>query len=285
MVNGSWKPEGTLFTGDKSGNPEWHPGIVRDCCVLKLSPSEWFMYFQASAGHDTWNIGMAKSEDGISWKMHPTPVLDKGDAYDNWFLADPEVVYVDGKFHMFYEANADRRFFSCGYAESEDGVHWNRSAKPVLEPGSIGSYDTHDMSPLCILKMKDEWYLYYFVRPGGGGPTTTGLAISKDLKTWMKPFNHPILTPNPKWIDGAIINRVMWLEDRYVAWVGVRNVATIRDGTALAWSNDAIHWNWGPLIISGDFPYRYDIDVVKSNGNYLLYYNAHAGIDLMRFLG
>lgn len=286
LVAQPWKRFGTVLTGADTRNPDWHPGIIRDCCVLKLG-DDWFMWFQASAGHGTWNIGLAKSKDGIHWKMHPQPVLNKGPlgSLDHLFLADPEVVYVNGKFHMFYEAN-DTFHFSCGYAESIDGIHWIKSSTPALKPSSHG-YDTHDMSPLCILKVKGAWFLYYFARSGGCGPINTGVAVSRDLQTWQKPFNHPILTPNPKWPESAVINRVMWIQDRYVAWVGVRNVRTFGDGTALAWSMDGLKWHWGPLIVQQrkGFLYRNDIDVVRSYGDYFLFYSRSPTIDLLVLKG
>lgn len=71
------------------------------------------------------------------------------------------------------------------------------SKKPVLTPGSLGSFDDNGVTASCVIKLKSKIYLYYI----GWKPKSTtryslmtGLAVSKNLGKTFKRFSKaPIL--------------------------------------------------------------------------------------------
>lgn len=94
------------------------------------------------------NIGYATSMDGISWTVHPEPVLIAGDQgnWDSASIAEPSVVKAGGLYHMWYSAlnQWEVENFQVGYASSSDGVNWVKSIQnPVLQTGDTGEWDSY----------------------------------------------------------------------------------------------------------------------------------------------
>ncbi|MGC9053391.1 MAG: hypothetical protein ACP5KS_05860 [Candidatus Hydrogenedens sp.] len=96
----------------------------------------WEVY----AGDDTWdNTGNPKL-----WKPLFSP---SGTYFDEWHNGDPSVIKVGEKYYLAYSAtghdkdripadnpnDTDGSFYCIMGAISEDGIHWNRSEKPILE--------------------------------------------------------------------------------------------------------------------------------------------------------
>jgi len=70
-------------------------------------------------------------------QRHPAnPILlpDPTSDWECYNVFNPGVLYHNGLFHMFYRAQGLDWVSRIGYAVSEDGVHWNRLRRPVLEP-------------------------------------------------------------------------------------------------------------------------------------------------------
>lgn len=105
----------------------------------------------------TGNIGYAWSLDGINWNKHvDNPVFTSYNStgWDLASVADPHVIYHDGKFHMFYAGlnSWSNENFKMGYAYSFDGINWIRpTTTPVLELGTNGDWDDEDASYGCVI--------------------------------------------------------------------------------------------------------------------------------------
>lgn len=157
----AYSPDGINWT-KYPGNPvlvpgnaaSWYNTFVSGPSVL-LDSGMYKMWFTASDlvlnGQPTdgkGNIGYASSADGISWTIHPSPVLVAG-VQRNWdsaSVAEPAVVKVGSSYYMFYSA-LDKwaiENFQVGFATSTDGINWNKSNQnPVLRIGSPGKWDRY----------------------------------------------------------------------------------------------------------------------------------------------
>ena len=114
--------------------------------VLRIA-DRWMMWYTAGqlnpAGHLNIHLCLACSDDGIHWEKHPgNPVLsdDFSDGASRNVTSRCFVRHDDGVFRMWYSfAKPDYRIL---YAESLDGMHWERSPlAPVLGPSPAPAWD------------------------------------------------------------------------------------------------------------------------------------------------
>jgi hypothetical protein len=146
-------------------------------------------------------IGLATSRDGLHWKIgnDGQPVLDLGPSgsADSKGLAHPYVQRVGKKFMMWYggiDGTVARdlgllpghvRVERLCLATSEDGVHWTRAngGKPVMDIGPKGSVDSIQATGMHILKIADEFMMWYGAY---NGDHTIAMATSPDGVRWTR---------------------------------------------------------------------------------------------------
>ena len=92
-----------------------------------------------------------------------------------------------GKFHLLYRAVAhnpdDPNRSSIGYAWSDDGVHFERLAEPVLRPNTVPA-ESQGVEDPRVIKMGDTFYMTYTAYDLQWAQVA--LATSKDLVHWRR---------------------------------------------------------------------------------------------------
>lgn len=200
-MTGGWKP-----VGDQPvlGGPL---GTCFDCHVMREDGiyKIWFSWRPARC------IAYAESPDGIHWD-NPRVVLTAvtGSDWEGHEVNRPTIVKKDGLYHMWYtgqmfakETNPAR---SCiGYAVSEDGIHWKRREKPVMEPHLAWEKITV-MCPHVLWEDELQCYRMWYSAGRMHEADAIGIAVSKDGITWEKDADNPIFTPNPEkyWEIGKV---------------------------------------------------------------------------------
>jgi predicted GH43/DUF377 family glycosyl hydrolase len=138
---GAWNAKGVM-----------HPSVIR-------VGAEWRMYFDGfvddiDSERDR-AIGLATSDDGLTWTLHNNPDTDgpyalsdpvffpgQEGAWDEFRARSPSVVEVDGRYIMTYMSTwrlqpAGSGFRSdFGYATSDDGISWTRGEGNPLIPNT-----------------------------------------------------------------------------------------------------------------------------------------------------
>jgi len=224
--------------------------------------------------------------DGLWHKYLRNPVLDVVDStWESHHIGDPWVIYDNGTYHMWYYGVDTPGNARVGYANSTDGITWNKyDGNPILTNGPPGSYDAvHAHKPSVVFK-DGTYYMYYSALGSNGG--TIALATSTSpIGPWTKYSGNPVLSPTETWENNTLdCPSVMYDsdEDIWKMWYssGVRNhepiywnYATSRDG-----------YNWtkysGNPIASPPNDNSWlngglgGTDVLKINGTYHMYYNA-----------
>jgi Tol biopolymer transport system component/predicted GH43/DUF377 family glycosyl hydrolase len=139
-----WSKQGPVLVGAPDG---WDAALWGPS-VLKANDSYWMWY--SAAGSIIPSIGLATSEDGVSWtRVGDAPVITI--AYNS--IGDPHVIFDGGMFKMWFNNFSDGVIY---YAESNDGIQWT-DPNPVLRPGLLfplegwhdGSYGEVDQSA-CV---------------------------------------------------------------------------------------------------------------------------------------
>ena len=155
-------------------------------------------------------------------------------AWESKDVFNPSSIEVDGKIALLYRAEDStgidiwRGTSRIGLAWSEDGIHFKRERKPVLEPS-----ESYELPGGCedprVVKIEDTFYLTY---TGYDGDTARlCLASSKDLYSWTK--QGPLFPELGRTKAGVIVPEK--INGKYYMYFG-------EYGVWLASSSDLVNW-------------------------------------------
>jgi predicted GH43/DUF377 family glycosyl hydrolase len=176
------------------------------------------------------------------WKrVSNDPILSPhGDRWESAGTFNPAVIRHAGKFVMLYRAQDKVGTSRLGYAESSDGLHFQRRPEPVLSPEADYEKDGGVEDPRLV-KFGDIYYLTY--TGYNKKDAQLCLATSKDLVHWQR---QGVIIPankghwNVRWTkSGAIVPEK--INGRYWMYF-LGTSADNKDQTGLAYSSDLLHW-------------------------------------------
>ncbi|HUJ95010.1 MAG TPA: glycoside hydrolase family 130 protein [Terriglobales bacterium] len=215
------------------------------------------------------------------YRLSTGPIITpQGNGWESAGTFNPAVVFHGDRFVMLYRAQDERGTSRLGYAESTDGIHFQRKPEPVFSPETDYEKNGGVEDPR-LLKFGDTYYLTY--TGYNKKDAQLCLATSRDLIHWER---HGIILPaykgrwNVGWTkSGAIvpekINGKYWM---YFLGTG----ADKTDQMGLATSPDLLHWTDAtgtPVLPSR--PGQFDSKVVEpgpppilTRDGILLVYNA-----------
>lgn len=151
--------------------------------------SKWLMWYSSFTKWELingklepfYNIKLAESKDGIKWDVQNKISIDYDESSDA--LGNPFVINEEGKFKMFFSfrRNVDYRHnklysYRIGYAESYDGISWERKDSEGHLNISDTGWDSEMIAYPNILIMNNKRYMFY--NGNGFGKTGFGYAVS-----------------------------------------------------------------------------------------------------------
>lgn len=102
-------------------------------------------------------IKHAWSQDGVQWRRSPAICLEL--QASEMGLSRP-CVHLDGDlYRMWYAIRGER--YRIGYAESRDGLHWERMDHVISWLGQAGSWESEEQAYPCVLRQGCDWYMLY----------------------------------------------------------------------------------------------------------------------------
>jgi predicted GH43/DUF377 family glycosyl hydrolase len=165
-----------------------------------------FIFLSARAFSQTiplpdWALGGFERPAGINPIISPDstslfidPVLKKAIAWESNDTFNPGATIKHGKVVVLYRAEDKSgvgigfRTSRLGYAESTDGIHFERKKQPVLYPGN-DSQKKYEWPGGCedprVAMTEDGTYIVFYTQWNRKIPRL-GAATSKDLITWKK---------------------------------------------------------------------------------------------------
>lgn len=259
-------------------------------CVIERpgEPYPYRMWFFGWAAKDT-NPGFpgcdaiyhARSNDLQHWEiyaddnrwdttMDPTKwlpvVVPDNKFYDEWHNGDPSVVYKDGLYYMAFSATSkdfteavkghpNRMLLCIMGATSQDGIHWTKTAEPLLiEPPEVQNPETDDgwigdYHRPSLMWDQGKWRLWFdywhphlgvcmaYAENTGDFTTPGGFRILSDLTKPLIPN-----WPNPEVI--RIGDRYYSFSDPagYPPYMGTPDQGWQARALCEAVSNDGLHW-------------------------------------------
>lgn len=155
------------------------PHFCASCCVL---PSEeywrmWYLSCTEWRKHNKkiehrYHIKYAESSDGINWLRKGVVAIDYKDE-NEYAISRPSVIHDKDIWRMWYSYRGDS--YRIGYAESDDGIHWNRLDQLAGISVSPNGWDSEMICYPYVFDHKGERYMLY--NGNGYGKTGFGLAI------------------------------------------------------------------------------------------------------------
>jgi hypothetical protein len=156
--------------------------ILTAPCVIK-EENIWKMWYVSGVKWENpdlpkYNIKYAQSENGIEWKQNLAVCID-AEAEDETALARPCVIKNNGLYEMWYSYKRGGNTYRMGYAQSQDGVKWQRMDDKVGIDISEGQgWDSEMIEYPFVIEHKGKKYMFY--NGNGYGESGVGLAVLED---------------------------------------------------------------------------------------------------------
>jgi hypothetical protein len=155
------------------------PFFVASSCVL-VEDGRWRMWYLSCVGWEMeggrprhrYHIKHAESDNGLEWKRTGVVCIDfkSGDEYA---ISRPCVMKENDIYKMWYSYRG--RSYRIGYAESRDGLKWERKDEEAGIAVSDSGWDSEMIEYPFVFDHKGERYMLY--NGNGYGQTGFGLAV------------------------------------------------------------------------------------------------------------
>jgi hypothetical protein len=148
-----------------------YPWVMRDGDRWKM----WYgsnLNWGASAPDMAHVIKYAESPDGIHWQRDGIIAINFASPGE-YAIAKPCVVKDGSQYRMWYSYRGPS--YRIGYAESSDGIHWQRRDDAVGIDVSPEGWDSESIQYACVFRHRDRLHMLY--NGNSYGKTGFGLAI------------------------------------------------------------------------------------------------------------
>ncbi len=123
--------------------------------------------------HHFYHIKYAESDDGINWKREQKIAIDFKDKCENT-IGKPMVIKEKDRYIMYYSCRSINSSYRIGYAESKDGIHWERMDDCLNLDVSESGWDSEMIEYAYIFDLDGKRHMIYNGNSFGG--TGIGLA-------------------------------------------------------------------------------------------------------------
>ena len=155
------------------------PYLTGHACVIKEGEL-WSMWYVSGHRWQTENdrpkhyyhIKYAESTDGIKWRRTGVVCIDFK-SQDEYAIGRPCVLKEDGFYRMWYSYRGDS--YRIGYAESTDGIRWQRRDEDAHLDVSTSGWDSEMVTYAHVFDHRGKRYMLY--NGNGYGKTGIGLAV------------------------------------------------------------------------------------------------------------
>jgi hypothetical protein len=121
-----------------------------------------------------YHIKMARSNDGKIWQRDGHVCIDFKNNSEN-ALARPYVIFEDNIWKMWFAYKGDT--YRLGYAESLDGISWQREDKFAGIDVSHSDFDSDMIEYASVIKHKGQRFMFY--NGNNYGMDGIGLAVEE----------------------------------------------------------------------------------------------------------
>ena len=216
-----------------------------------------------------YQTGLAESQDLVNWKRTALILArDPDDPVTRYNVAMASIlrenaldspghlIKVNGRYlgawHAYPNPGYEEGPAVIGLAWSDDLLHWERTA-PILHPQDGAAWERGGLYKPYLVREGDTYYLFYNAKTTGTPwHEQTGLATSKDLKTWTRYPGSPLIRNGVKgqsWDDRFASDPAVYKHGDTWAlyYFGLASDGKARD--LLALGSDLTHFTKVPEIM------------------------------------
>jgi predicted GH43/DUF377 family glycosyl hydrolase len=119
-------------------------------------------------------IKYATSLDAVSWKIQDVVSIDPDPAKE-FSVGRPWVIKDKSLFKMFYSVRYIDKLYRLGYAESPDGIHWERKDSEIGIDVSESGWDSEMVCYPAVITVNNKTYMFY----NGNNNGETGFGVAE----------------------------------------------------------------------------------------------------------
>jgi len=177
-----------VFQGPIIGQDKDHPFLVAGPYVMH-DGARYRMWYCSGTGwrfpkgnpEPLYTVFYAESLDGINWVPYGKPVIEY--AYDGEVLSAPWVVRARRKYRMWYSTRGykskEEKNYTIGYAESSDGLAWQRMDGDAGITRSDTGWDSEMICYPAFHPCGRKMYMFY--SGNGVGKGGLGYAVADNF--------------------------------------------------------------------------------------------------------
>lgn len=137
------------------------PYVLIEDGVFKMWYVSGTRWLRGEAGlHYNVVIRYATSTDGISWKANDHICIEPNTP-DEYGVGRPCVVREGNLYRMWYSIRSFSQLYIIGYAESADGIHWERKDDEAGIGKSESGWDSEMVCYPCVVDARGKRYMFY----------------------------------------------------------------------------------------------------------------------------
>ncbi len=197
----NWSEPKIVLQFDESSG--WEDNLNR--ASILYWKGKYHMWYTGQAREYS-KIGYAVSKDGEHFTRVTTdPVMVPEYNYEGYSVMNPYVLRDEKRkvFRMWYASGETYEPNVICYAESKDGIHWQRSPlNPIFVNGKdweqdrIGGCEVHPLP--------DGSYVMFYIGYSDINTARIGAAVSPDgIRQWKRLAANPIVEPTPDYFDAS----------------------------------------------------------------------------------
>ncbi len=177
-----------VFTSGNTGS--WDDYSVGPGSIIK-DGNKYLMYYNGwQSLYGVWQIGLAESNDGVTWVRYPNPVL-RADSSSNFKIGAQSVLKINGKYYMYYTSSPFGYYdnMRINLAISSDGINWIKySTNPILKPTE--NWEGVGINFPAVIYDNNHFIMIY----NNADRTKFGIAYSDDGINWKKSLKPTLTT-------------------------------------------------------------------------------------------
>lgn len=199
---------------EKSADPTAFDSKFVDCPFVFSANGRFYMTYVGFDGSG-YQTGLAESHDLVNWRRvalilrrdPANPIFRYNIAMmcilrENELWSAGRLKKVNGRYlgawHAYPNEGMEKGPAVIGLAWSDDLLHWELQP-PCLFPQDGGAWERGGLYKPYLVKEGDTYYLFYNAKTEDTPwLEQTGVATSRDLKTWTRFSGNPIVSVGPK---------------------------------------------------------------------------------------
>jgi len=209
----------------------WEDDLNRPSVVKRGGIYRMWYTGQHHAGQTdgTSHIFYAASKDGVIFeRTDDNLVLSPELPWEKQAVMCPGVLWDEDKqlYKMWYSGGEQHEPNAIGYAESIDGIQWEKSRmNPIFHADPASSWERHKVAG-CQVMPYQNGYLMFYIGFRNEDYAQIGAARSADgITSWKRSKHNPIIAPDKNAWDGEACYKpfVLRVNGQWMLWYNGRN--------------------------------------------------------------